>query len=484
MEDKAIRGVPWTVLSYAGTRVIYLATTVALAHLVAPSDVGLIALATLAIGGLTIFSDVGLGSVFVLRQDLDEREQGTVYTIMLVLSAVGAVLIVALAPLVGDFFDEERLPEVLRALAVLQLLGGVTWFHDTMLQRELEFSRRFACRIAESAVYAAVSITLAALGQGVWSLVAGLIAGWVTFTVMLLALAPYRVRPVFDAATARDLARTGWGFMVQSAISFLKYNADYAAVGRYLSAAQVGFYTMAYRLGEQTYWAIADPLSKVTFPAFARMRDRGEDIRPSFLSAYRAVALAACPLGVLMSGAAAPLVLAVFGERWEPMIGPLAVLGIWAAVRPLQSTVEWLLNSLGRAGPLATISTVLFALQVPALFIAADRSGIVAVAWVMVAHAAVSVLVLSLYTAPAAEIPLARQLRAVWPVLLASAGAWLASRGAANLTEGEWAGASLALSLAAGGAVYAGVVWLVDRSLLRSVAAQLRRALGRTATPS
>jgi O-antigen/teichoic acid export membrane protein len=196
------------------------------------------------------------------------------------------------------------------------------------------------------------------------------------------------------------------------------------------------------------------------------------------------VALAACPLGVLMSGAAAPLVVAVFGERWEPMIGPLAVLGIWAAVRPLQSTVEWLLNSVGRSGPLATISTMLFVLQVPALFIAADRSGIVAVAWVMVAHAVVSIVVLSVYTAPAAEISLARQLGAISPVLLASAAAWFASRGAANLTEAEWAGASLALSLAAGAAVYAGVVWLVDRSLLRSVAAQLRRALGRAATPS
>ena len=48
--------------------------------------------------------------------------------------------------------------------------------------------------------------------------------------------------------------------------------------------------------------------------------------------ALKLVAFVTCPLGILLSGAAQPIVLVVFGERWAGMIGPLAVLGIWAAV--------------------------------------------------------------------------------------------------------------------------------------------------------
>ena len=65
----------------------------------------------------------------------------------------------------------------------------------------------------------------------------------------------------------------------------------------------------------------------MTFPGFARALSKGDDIRPAFLSVLRLVALVTCPIGILLSAAAEPFTLAVFGERWEPMIGPLAVLG-------------------------------------------------------------------------------------------------------------------------------------------------------------
>ncbi len=61
------------------------------------------------------------------------------------------------------------------------------------------------------------------------------------------------------------------------------------------------------------------------------MRNRGEEVGSAFLSTLRLVALVACPIGVLLSAAAHPFTEVVFGEKWFPMIGPLAVLGVWAS---------------------------------------------------------------------------------------------------------------------------------------------------------
>ena len=45
MEEKAIRGIPWTFLTLAGSRLVQILGMVVLARLLVPSDFGLVALA-------------------------------------------------------------------------------------------------------------------------------------------------------------------------------------------------------------------------------------------------------------------------------------------------------------------------------------------------------------------------------------------------------------------------------------------------------
>lgn len=59
MNDQTIRGLPWTLLSYTGSRVVSVITTLVLARLVVPADFGLLALATLATNFLTWIADMG-----------------------------------------------------------------------------------------------------------------------------------------------------------------------------------------------------------------------------------------------------------------------------------------------------------------------------------------------------------------------------------------------------------------------------------------
>ena len=153
LESKALRGMPWTIMSYGANKLITVGTTVVLARLLVPADFGLFALALLATNGLSMFNDLGLGGTLVLRQDLDRRAQGTVLTVMMATAATLAVLLAAASPLIARAFGEPRLEEILLALAPLILFGGVNWFHEALLQRELEFRRRFVAQTAQSVVY-------------------------------------------------------------------------------------------------------------------------------------------------------------------------------------------------------------------------------------------------------------------------------------------------------------------------------------------
>jgi PST family polysaccharide transporter len=475
---KAIRGVPWTLASYGASKAVNVLTTVVLARLVAPEDFGLLALATLALNLLGFVKDLGLGGTLIVRQDLDRRALGTVLTLMMAVSAALAVLSAAAAPLLSAFFDEPELTGVLVAMSAMLLISGFSSFYEVILQREMEFRRRFAALMVQSGVIMAVSIPLAALGAGVWALVAGQVIGLAMFGAMGFALAPYRVRPAFERRLVPSLFGVGAGFMLQNVAIFARQNTDYVVVGRAFGATVVGYYSMAFRLGDLTYQAIADPVARVTFPSFARTRAEGGDVRQSFLTVLRLVALVSCPLGVLLSGAAEPFTAAVFGERWLPMVGPLAVLGVWAAIRPVETTLNWLLNSIGQARLVGIFSIVVLVPLIPAFILAATLGSVTTVAYVVLGDLLVALVFMSVMVARRGAVGYGDQLRSVGAIALACLPTWLASRAVSEMLDAP-AAVVLAAAVAAGGAAYLLALSLLAPGMLRTAMRQMARTVGR-----
>ena len=442
------------------------------------------AIASVTIGLLALFSDLGLGGALVVRKDLSDRTAGTILTLMLVMGAVTAVVIAAASPLAAEIFGQPDLTPVLAVLGSTVLLNAPTWFYATILQRELEFWKRFKCQMAQSVTYASVAIATALAGAGVWSLVAGQVAGTLVFAGALLLEAPYRVRPSFDRRAARETIEDGRGFLAQSGVGFVETKADYMAIGGLLGTAPLGFYSMAFRIAELPYWAVTESVAKVTFPGFARMKHRGESVTASFLSVLTLVALVACPMGVLLSAAADPFTRAIFGEEWVPMIGTLAILAIWGTISNVEASLGWLMNSLGRAGLNAGISAVAVVPLVVAIVLAAKYGDIATVAWVMLAHQVACLIARMLAADRSLAVPLTEQWQAVRPVLAGSVGAWIAGRAVAEALAGAGPWPALLGSALAGAVVYAALASVVNPGILRGAIGQFRRILGRRAAPA
>ena len=170
MEEKAIRGIPWTFLTLAGSRLVQIAgdrraraaararrtSASSRSRSRSPSSSGLVA-------------SLGLGGVFVVEQDLSEREKGTYLTMFLLMGAAFAVVMAALSPLAARFFDEPRLDEIVLALSVMVFFsGGLNWFYEALMQRELEFRSRFVAQMVQAFTYSGIGIAPGgARGRGV-----------------------------------------------------------------------------------------------------------------------------------------------------------------------------------------------------------------------------------------------------------------------------------------------------------------------------
>ena len=479
MPETPARGIVWTVGTYAATRGLLLVTTVALARLLEPEDFGIVALGLTVLTGFRLIGDLGLGSTILYRHDLDRSALGTVLTMMTVTGAAAAVLLAAAAPLLARGLREPQLTLVLVVLAGVLLLNGATWFYEQIIVRESEFKRRFISQLAQSVTYTVIAVTMALAGSGVWSLVGAQVGSMAAYVTALYALSPFHVRPAFDRVVARDVFGTSRGFLSLGALTFIRQNVDYLVVGRLLGAGPVGHYSMAYRLAELPATAIAEPIARVTFPAFSKMRANGEDVAPAFLSTLRLLTLVTAPVGVIMSAASQPFTQVVFGDDWTPMIGALTALGLWGALRPAWTTLGWLLNSLGRAGQIARVTLVSLVLLTIAISVATTVGTITWVAWVLTVEVVALLVTYAVIAARHGGPSVARTLHACRPALVGAPAAWVAARVTAVALGDSSPTVALTASIAAGCVVYAAAVLAVAPSIIGEGRQQLRKMIGR-----
>src|SRR5262249_36531428 len=116
-------------------------------------------------------------------------------------------LLVAGAPLAARY--DPALPAVLRVYAAWVFLDGLSVVPKLFFERELEVGKLVAPEIARGTAVALVSIALAWRGAGVWSLVAGELAGAALFAALLwwkargripIALEPRLVGPLIASS--------------------------------------------------------------------------------------------------------------------------------------------------------------------------------------------------------------------------------------------------------------------------------------------
>lgn len=478
-DSRRIRAsIPWSFLAVGATRLGSLAVLLVLARLLAPADFGIVALGASFVMALGFFAELGLSSGLVLAAPDRAREETTLMLMVLGGTAM-AVVGAALSPLAQAVFDIHRLAPVMAVMSASLALTPVAWFYDALLQRELEFRPRFLGQAAQVLTYGAVAIGLAAAGAGVWSIVAGQLVSVAVQAATFARLAPYRVRPRLRTGRAREVVGDSWGFAAQGALLFLRQNLDYYAVGALAGARQLGFYSVAYRLGEVPTTAVAEPTARVTFPAFAQRRARQEDagILTAYLTSLRMVTLVAFPLGILLSVSAEPLTLTLLGDRWRGMIGPLAVLGLWGVVRVVEAMAGWLLNSYGETRLMATLSLTILVVQAPALFLAAAYGDITTVAWVMLAERTLTVLALIACARARAGVSLRDHARALLPAVSGAALGWAGGFLALQLAPEGDSVLALAAVLSAAALAYLLGVHVADRGALGTAARDLRRLI-------
>lgn len=475
-----VRGVAWTATVKWLTQVVTWGITVVVARLLAPSDYGLVGMATIYVSLFTLFSEFGIGTAVVTLQDLTEGQVSQLNTLSLFFGLLGFIISAVAAVPLGKFFHAPNLPLVVIVLSFGFIISGIRTVPYSLLQKELRFKLLAVIEGLQSVVQALVTLVLAFLGFGYWALVLGILSFSVTPTglVLIWRRQSFALPKFSSIRKAMHYSR----HIVIGRLCWASYNnSDFIVAGRVLGEAPLGAYTLAWTLALAPLEKLTTLVNRVTPSVFAKIQTDSEALRRYLRNITGGMALIIFPATIGMVLIAPEFVPLVLGSKWSGVVAPLELLALHALLRSNVILLTPLLNAIGEER-LVMWNSVVAMVVLPISFYIGSRWGTVgiAAAWVIIYPLVQLPLFSRIFRR--INLPLFAYLRALWPAVSGCVVMAMSIQALKSISIATWPlYARLASEIFAGIVTYGMVLVLLHRNYLRGILQFIRTAkLGST----
>ncbi len=351
LSNKIINGVKWTGFTVIFGQIILLIKTPILARLLSPSDFGLMGMLLTVVAFASPITEMGLGSAIIQKNDITKLQLSTLYWLNLLVGVVMFVFVLLISPLIADFFDEQRLVQLLPLLALVFLISPVGSQFEKLMEKELNFGLPAKARTAAVLAGFFISVTLALFGYGVYSLIFGRLGGAVVSSSIFTIHGIKYNRPsmAFSLGQSKSLLLFGAYQVSERLIKILSTNLDKLFIGRFLGAELLGYYTVAHTLVVIPVMTLNPNITKVTFPVFSIIQKDLGKMNEYFTLAMKALMTTNFPIYIGLIITAPTFFKVFFGAGWEPAVPILQILSFGALMWAISNPVGSILLAKGRA---------------------------------------------------------------------------------------------------------------------------------------
>lgn len=303
--------------------------------------------AVLSYAGL--FSDMGLSTAFVQRQEISHEERSSLYWFSVALGAVLMIIVLAVSPVAASFFKEPQLVPLLMLVGTNFL--GIALGQQVRMDAEksLHFRPVALIEIAVSAMAFTMALLAAWQGWGVYALVvSSMVNVWLT-TILCWAFLAKGWRPArrLRISEVKWFLQFGGGMLVNNIINHVNATIDILIGGRLLGTSQLGLYSVPRNLNLQVQMLVNPIFSRVGFPVIALIQNDKARVREVYLKIMNMTASVNAPIYVALAVFSPEIVLLLLGPNWGDATPLMRVLAFWGLFRSFGNPVGSLLFGLG-----------------------------------------------------------------------------------------------------------------------------------------
>ncbi len=477
LKNKVTRGVAWGIGEKVSTALVQMGVRILVLRLLMPDDLGVVAILMAFASFAQVIVDSGFSQTLIRKAEPRPEDYKSVFVFNLAAAALLYVLLVGVSPLIASYYDMPAIGEVAPVFFLLLPANALCVIQITLFTRQFRFALMSKVTFAASLVGGFTAILMALAGCGVWSIVAQQVVTMMVRAAMLWWLSDWRPRARWDRRAIAAMAPYSFSLLATDFISALYNKIPQLFIGKIYNAETIGYFDQAQKLKDLPVSSAMLSVQGVTFPALSKIADNAPKFAESYRQVLLLVAYAMFPIMLGMSAIAEEMFAVLLGAKWMPTVPFFRTVCLAGLFTPLAMIAYNVLKVKGSGGLVVRLEvakkivmTILFALTIP--------QGVQAVVWGLVAIAfsemAVNVGASLRFTA----LTLGRLIRTLLPVLLTAGAMYAAVRGVGLLLPDN-AVLRLAVEIATGVAVYAGISALFRLEAYREVVGIVRSQLRR-----
>lgn len=273
-----IHGAFWTFLGYALSQVLRLASNLILARLLAPQDFGLIAIVTVFMIGLAMFSDIGIGpNIIHSERGEDENFLNTAWTVQIIRGFLLWFACILLAWPMSIFYNQ---PDLVPLIVVSGLATVISGFNSTGIfskEREVDLKKQTIYQVISQIAAILLMITVAFVHASVWALVVGSLISALVNMILSHRLVPMRNKFCWDSDAVHSLITFGRWIFISTILGFFVNSGSNLILGKFLSMADLGLFSIGVTIAKVVELIYNQIVDRVILPVYAKIKHLPND---------------------------------------------------------------------------------------------------------------------------------------------------------------------------------------------------------------
>lgn len=349
LKQKTLKGTAWSFVDNFITIGITFVVNIILARILSPAEFGLIGIITVFTAVFNSIVDCGFSSALIRKTNATSVDYNTIFYFNLLFSFFLAAALFFCSPIIADFFTNDELTPLLKAMSSIIIINGFAIIQRTILTKNVNFRTQAKISLISASTSGIIGITMAVSGGGVWSLAAQLISKQLLNTILLWVFNKWRPKKEFSFQSFKELFNFGWKLLASGIIDTIWNEIYTVVIGKFYTPATLGQYSKAVQFKNLCSNNLLSVVQRVYYPIFSSIKDERERLISVSSRMLKITMYISVVLMLGLSAASQNVILVLIGEKWLEAAKYLQIICFYGMLFPLQSINLDLLKVVGRS---------------------------------------------------------------------------------------------------------------------------------------
>ena len=367
-----------------------------------------------------VMVDSGFSTAIVQKNQLTEEDEVTAFWVSFLLALVIYVFLYALAPLVASFYDEPRLVDIIRVLALSIIAQSLFIAKQARLVRALDLKAIAIINLLSSILAGLIAYLYVITYRDVYAIVLFQLSLVVLRWVFFALYKKTGIKLLISRSSFKALFGYSSNLLAIGVLDELFVYAYVIVIGKVFDDNTTGLYSMANMIVVYSVISVSLMIEKVSLPVLSRaFHADKEDFQLKYWNFYQLACMVIFPLVAGLIVTADSLIGSLLSNEWAKAAPILQILAVSFVLFPVQIMLISYFKITGNTRTLLISSSIGKLVKVVAIAFVLNM-GLMALLWSNVVVALITLVVYIIFFYRKAYFKFSKHLSKAMPFLISS----------------------------------------------------------------